>query len=111
MGVALGKILQTWVEGIELQAGKLGQPDQRKEKRLRPLFNHAKWHTDDGKELPARVLNISSTGAELETKTPLKVETEGVVKILGREKQRARVARNNHRDALRIYVEFLGNAA
>ena len=111
MGVALGKILQTWVEGIELQAGKRGEPDQRKEKRLRPLFNRAKWHTDDGEELPARVLNITSTGAELETKTPLEVETEGVVKILGREKQRARVARNNHLDALRIYVEFLGDAA
>ena len=111
LGLALSKILQKWVEGLEKAAVKVGEPDQRKEKRWRPLFWRAKWCSDKGDELPARVLNISSSGAELETKTLLKVETEGVVKIIGKEEQRARVVRNDRNDAHRIYVEFLGNAA
>jgi hypothetical protein len=111
LGVALGKILQAWVEGIELKADKAGEPDLRGEKRLRPLINFAKWHTEDGEKFPARVLNITSTGAELATKRPLEIESEGVVKIIGREERRAKVVRNNRRDDLRIYVEFLGSAA
>ena len=61
--------------------------------------------------MPARVMNITSTGAELTTKRPLAVESEGIVKIIGREKQRAKVVRNNNQDDLRIYVEFIGEAA
>ncbi len=111
LGLALSTILQQWVEGIEKPADKLGAPDQRKERRWRPLFRRAKWRSAKGEEWPARVLNVSSLGAELRMRTPLKVESEGVVKIIGREEQRARVVRKDHLDAHRIYVQFLGNAA
>ncbi|BBO81543.1 hypothetical protein DSCO28_21090 [Desulfosarcina ovata subsp. sediminis] len=95
---------------MEKAAGKAGGLDQRTEERQRPIFMRAKWCSDEGDEIFARVLNISSFGAELKTKTPLMPETEGTVKI-GKEERCARVVRNANNDANHIYVQFLGNAA
>lgn len=110
LGTSLGIILQKWVEGVEKAADKAGAPDQRKAERQRPIFMRAKWCSDLGPEIFARVLNISQFGAELKTKTPLAPETEGTVKI-GKEEHRARVVRNANDDVSHIYVEFLKNAA
>ena len=111
LGLALGNILQKWVEGLEHPASKVGLPEQREEKRRRPLYTRAKWLSDKGEELPARVLNISSSGAALKTEEPLEIETEGVFKVIGKKEQRARVVRKDDKDAYRIYVEFFGDAA
>ncbi len=102
LGLALGKILHIWVTAERYA----GQSDRRRDKRRSFLFKKAVWRTDSG-ELLVRAVSVSSSGAELMSPTPLEIESEGQVEIVGKNPRRARVLRNDSENSRHCYVQFL----